>query len=76
MKLLTMRRSVHPRADVDRLYWKRKNGGKGLLSVDECVKIEKTGLGFYLKEQEQQLLTELTEVVIEGVISDIKFQWC
>ena len=44
-----------------------KNGGKGLISVEECVRIVKKSSGFYLKEQEQQLLTE---VVIEGVISD------
>ena len=49
------------------MYWKRKNGGKGLIRVEECVRIEKTSLGFYLKEQEQQLLAE---VVIEVVISD------
>ena len=39
-----------------------------MISIEECGKIEKkTSLGFYLKEKEQQLLTE---VVIEGVISD------
>ena len=38
-KLLTMHRSLHPRRDVDRLYWKRKNNGQGLTSVEECVKI-------------------------------------
>ena len=62
-----MYRSFHPRADVERLYWKRENGGKRLTSVEKCVRIEKTSLGFYLKKEEQQLLTE---VVIEGVISD------
>ena len=36
-KLLTMYRSFHPKADAGRLYWKRKNGGKGLTSVEECV---------------------------------------
>ena len=66
-KLLTTNRSLHHRADVDRLYWKKNNDGKGLISVQECVRIEKTSLGFYLKEQEQQLLTK---VVMQGVISD------
>ena len=42
MKLLTMYRSLHPKADVDRLYWKRNNDEKGLISVQECVRIEKT----------------------------------
>ena len=66
-KLLTMYGCLHPRADVDKLYWKKKNNGKSLISVEERDTIEKTSLGFYLKEQEQQLLTE---VVIEGMISD------
>ena len=37
-----------------------------MISIEECVRIKKTSLDFYLKEQEQQLLTE---VVTEGVIS-------
>ena len=32
-KLLTMYSTFHPKTGVDRLYWKRKNGGKGLISV-------------------------------------------
>ena len=34
-KLRTMYRSLRSKADVDRLYWKRKNGGKGLISAQE-----------------------------------------
>ena len=29
-KLFTMHRSMHPQSDVDRLYWKRAEGGRGL----------------------------------------------
>ena len=43
-----------------------KNGGKGLISIQGHVRIERTSLGFYLKEKEQLL----TEVVIKGEISD------
>ena len=62
-----MSRSLHPRANVDRLYWKRKNGGKRLISVEECVRIEKTSLGFL---PERTRTTTTTEVVTEGVIPD------
>ena len=34
-KLITMYRSLHPKADVEKLYWKRNNSGKGLISVEE-----------------------------------------
>ena len=32
-KLFTMHRSMHPQSDVDRLYWKRTEGGRG---TSEC----------------------------------------
>ena len=44
-----------------------KKSEKRLISVGECVKIEKSSLDFYLEEQTQELLTA---VVLEGVISD------
>ena len=34
-KLLTTYRSMHPQADVDRLYMKRKDGGRGLISIED-----------------------------------------
>ena len=46
-KLLTMHRSMHPRSDVDRLYWKRADGGRGQKSIED-VELEKTSIGFSL----------------------------
>ena len=42
------------------VHWKRKNGIKGLISLEECIATEKTSLDFYLKKQKRLL----TEVVI------------
>ena len=62
-KLLTMCKSLHPRVDsVERLYWKGKNAGKWLISVQKSVSKEKTSLVFHLKKEEK------TELVIEGMI--------
>ena len=36
-KLLTNNRSFHPQADIDRLYIRRKHGGRGLLCVEDSV---------------------------------------
>ena len=36
-KPITMNKGLHPKADVDRLYVSRENGGRGLMSVEECV---------------------------------------
>ena len=43
-KLLTMHKAFHPRDDVDRLYAGRKDGGRGLISIEECVESAVLGL--------------------------------
>ena len=39
-KTVTMCRALHLPADVDRLYMPRNNGGKGMISVEDCVEKE------------------------------------
>jgi len=34
----------HPKTDIDRLYVKRKEGGKGLVQVEAAYKAEITGI--------------------------------
>ena len=48
---------MHPESDVDRLYMKRKEGGRGLISVEQCVKGEENSLGFYVANSEELLIT-------------------
>ena len=36
-KLMTMRKVLHPRDDVDRLYVPRKEGGRGLACIEDSV---------------------------------------
>ena len=44
-KILKIYQAVHPRPTVDRLYLPRSEGGKGLLSLEECFNAEKIYLG-------------------------------
>ena len=48
-KLLTMNNGLHPRADVDRLYLPRREGGKGMMSIEEIVRLEECSLSDYVK---------------------------
>ena len=66
-KLLTIYRSMHPQGDEDRAYLKRKIGGRGLISVEECVMLEQTSLGFYINGKEEMLLQK---VVKEDIMSE------
>jgi hypothetical protein len=36
-KMLIMYKTHHPKADIDRLYVKRKEGGRGLLQIEVAL---------------------------------------
>ena len=57
--LLTIYRTYHPQSDKDRLYVKRKTGGRGLISVEDAVNIETDSLRTYVDNSEEQLLSEV-----------------
>ena len=66
-KVLNMYQELHPRSNVDRLYLLRSDGGKGLLSLEECVNAEKRSLRQYLKMNEGEWLRSAWE---EGLIKE------
>jgi hypothetical protein len=65
-KLLTMFGAFHKRGSVDRLYLKRKEGGRGLISVEECVRAEEKSLCEYVSNSEEWMLKVVVEM---GVVS-------
>ena len=64
-KVPNMYQVLHPRSNVGRPYLPRSEGGKGLLSLEECVNAEKRSLGQYLKMNEDEWLRSAWE---EGLI--------
>ena len=38
-KLFTIYGALHPKSDVDRLYIPRKEGGRGLISIEDCIEL-------------------------------------
>ena len=55
-KIMTMNRMYHPQSDTDRLYIPRMEGGRGLLSIADCVETEEQNLSLYLNQSEERLL--------------------
>ena len=47
-KLMIMNGSLYPRGNVGRLYLARKEGGRGVISCEECVNMELQSLDKYL----------------------------
>ncbi len=55
-KLLTLHGALHPRADVDRLYIPRDEGGRGLTNVEDMIEREKLALRDYVEHKDDQLM--------------------
>ena len=47
-KMLTMYKMHHPKANIDRLYVKRKEGGRGMVQVEAAYKAQIINIAEYL----------------------------
>ena len=64
-KILAMNGCLHTRSNVARLYLPRKEGGRGLIGIEECVSKESKSLHGYLRESTEWMLqVALKEKVI------------
>ena len=57
---MSMYGAQQPKADVDRLYLKRCDGGRGLAGVEDCVQTEVNSLAKYLNGSAEKLLKEVS----------------
>ncbi|XP_068749167.1 uncharacterized protein [Montipora capricornis] len=55
-KILAMNGCLHTRSNVARLDLPRKEGGRGLIGIEECVKRESKSLHGYLRESTEWML--------------------
>ena len=56
---MTIRKALHPRDDVDRLYVSRKEGGRGLASIEDNVDASIRRLENYIEKHEGGLITAI-----------------
>ena len=68
-KILTFCGAFHKRGSVGRLYLKRKEGGKGLISVEDCVRQEEGSLGLYVGGSEEWMLKVVSGM---GVVARVE----
>ena len=55
-KVFAIYGALHPKYDIDRLYIARKEGGRGLISIEDCVEFAIRGLEVYVKGSEERLI--------------------
>ena len=53
--------ALHPKSDVDRLYIPRKERGRGLISIEDCVELAIKGLEVYVHGSEERLMQAARE---------------
>ena len=66
-KLFTIYGALHPKSDVDRLYLPRKEGGRGLTSIEDCVELAIRGLEVYVHGREKRLIQAARGDKIDGL---------
>jgi hypothetical protein len=60
-KMMTMHGAFHRNSNVARLYLKRKDGGRGLISVVDCVRLEEENLLKYVTDSTEWMLQKVLQ---------------
>ena len=73
-KLFTIYGALHPKSDIDRLYIPRKERGKGLTSIEDCVELAIKSLEVYVHGSEERLIQAARGNKTDGLeaVSDLK----
>ena len=74
---MPMHKALHPRVDVDRLYVHRKEGGRGIASIEDSVDTFIQRLEDYREKRERRLITAIrknTDNTIENRMTKTRKQ--
>ena len=63
--------ALHLTSDAARLYIPRKEGGRGFISIEDCVELAITGLKVYVHGSEERLIQAAREDKIDGLEASI-----
>ena len=76
-KLMTMHKALHPRDDAERLYVSRKEGGRGLASIEDSIDASIQWLEDYIKKHKRGPITTIrndTDNTIDDRMTTIRKQ--
>ena len=59
--------ALHPKSDVDRLYIPKKEGARGLISIEDCVELAIRVLEKYVHRSEERLTQAARGNKIDGL---------
>ena len=68
---------LYPKSDVERLYVKRKEVGRGFISLEQCIREEESSLRFYVANSQENLIKWVSEaetINMRETIASVKFK--
>ena len=65
--MFTIYGALHPKSDADRFYIPRKEGGRGLISIEDCVELAIKGLEVYVQGSQEGLIQAARGDKIDGL---------
>ena len=75
---MTMHKALYPKDDVDRLYVPRKEGGRGLASIEDSVDTSIQRLEDYIEKHERGLITAIrnnNDNTIDNRMTKTRKEW-
>ena len=77
---MAMHGVLHPTSDMDRVYLSREMGGRGLITCEGCIRMEKNNLGCYVRNSFEPLIegvkaAETTEYNDTVNKKEFKLRW-
>ena len=63
--VITMRKTLHLRNDIGRLYVFRKEGGRGVVSIEYCMHASIQDFEVYIKKSKERLIKATTYIIGE-----------
>ena len=65
--MFTIYGALHTKSDVDILYIPRKEGGRGLISIEDCIELAIRGLEVYVHRSEGRLIQAASGDKVDGL---------
>ena len=68
---------LYPKSDVERLYVKRKEVGRGFIRLEQCIREEESSLRFYVANSQENLIKWVSEaetINMRETIASVKFK--
>ena len=73
-KTMKMYGGIRPKSGVHRMHVKRKEGGRGLINVERCIREEENSFRFYVGNSEENLIRGVSVINIRETISSVEFK--